>query len=129
MLEESVEARIPVMRDRRIPRSWDRLASKLEDAAAQGDRDGMSPIVGVQLLQNAFHVSLDGLFRDRELAGHPLVRVAEGNRAQHLYLALGKRILAEMRGKVCGDLCRNAASACVNLPDRVHQFREQLVLQ
>jgi hypothetical protein len=61
----------------------------MNDAAAQGNRNRLSTVLGAQLIHEVFDVSLDGFFRDEELNGDILISVSAGNCAQHFDLAGG----------------------------------------
>src|SRR5580698_4295350 len=60
---------------------------KVDDAAADGNGDGLGAVVGPQLGHDVLDVNLDGPFRDEELLGDVPVTIAFGDLLQYLDLA------------------------------------------
>src|SRR4051794_33135296 len=76
------------------PRSARALPSLLDDRFAQGDRDGLRAVVGLELGEDVPHVALDGLLADEELLRDVCVRHAIGQELEDLALATRDQALA-----------------------------------
>jgi hypothetical protein len=61
---------------------------ELHDPAPYRDRDGMRPVIDIKFRENIRDVALDRLLGNEEFARDLLVRIAGGDQAEHVDLAL-----------------------------------------
>ena len=90
----------------------------VEEATPHRDRNGMSPVVRGELGENATHVILDRVFRNREARCGELIRVTTRNESQDLDLSRRQNGIANMLRDEQRDFRRNAALSIVYCADR-----------
>src|SRR4051794_2521238 len=97
-------------------------ASSVNDRFAQGDRDGVSSSVGLELREDVPNVALHGLLRDEESPGNIRVRHPVGEELQDLSLARGEHVgLVLAREERRHQRGVDVALALRNLLDRAHE--------
>jgi hypothetical protein len=64
--------------------------SSAQKAALDRNQDGVRAVICIQLAEDAFHVRLNGVFRNPQLSRNDFVRAARRNRLQHFDFSPGE---------------------------------------
>ena len=97
-----------------------RLELELNKSPAHRDCDGLSTVVRAKFIHNVLDVNLDGLFRNAQQFGNIPIPISAGDLLQNLYFARRQVVIAQMLGKLGGQLWRHALLSGVNLADCLH---------
>jgi hypothetical protein len=118
------------LRERGLP-GWRSGLSKLDmdDAAADADCDRLRPILGAQLVHDVPGVRLDRILGDQQPDADVAIAIALGDPRQHLDLARGQGLVANVLGQVLGHQCRQVRAAGVDPADHRHKFLERRAFQ
>jgi hypothetical protein len=102
---------------------------ELDDAALEGDGDGVGAVVGIELGQNTFDVGLDGFFGDGEVIGNDFIGVTGGDQAKDFDFASGELVVGGVIGEFGGDFWRDAFVSGMDGADGIEQFAMQETFQ
>src|SRR5947209_2438422 len=92
------------------------LRLQLDNAAAHGNRDRLGAVAGAQLLHDVLDVNLDRVFGDEEELGDVAVPIPSGDVLQHVFLAVGQGLVADVLGEMRRHFGRNALFSGMDLP-------------
>jgi hypothetical protein len=102
---------------------------QLDYAPPHRDRDGLSTVLGSQLVHNVLDVNLDGLLGDKEPFANVAVAISAGDVPEDVDLARGESVIAHVLGELRRHLRRNALLSRVHLANHLHQLAGGHVLQ
>src|SRR5258706_10699913 len=98
------------------------MRSHLEKPAPKRDGDGMSPIVGPELINQVLNVEVDCSLGDRELIGDLFVPIAISNEPKDFQLPGREIVVAQVLGEASRHLGRDMPASVVDGADDGQQF-------
>ena len=109
--------------DRHLPPVFYRFSQlNLKETAPDGDRHGMGPVVGMQLLDDILDVEINCRLRNPQSIGNLLVAIALLNQSQHFEFPTCKVFFAEMLGEASRRFRCNLLLPGMDRADRVEQL-------
>ena len=102
---------------------------EMNDAALEGDGDGVGAIFCSELAEDALHVGLDGARSGAEEVGDFLIAEAAGNQADHFDFTRGEGNFGKEAVELLGDLKRNVTLAGEDGADGTDDFGVHHVLE
>src|SRR6516165_7312899 len=101
----------------------------MDDAASNGDGNGLCSVLGAELLHDVFDVNLDRLRRDLETLADVAIPLALGNPPEHLEFALTELVARDMVGQVLHQFRRQVLAARMHLANALDELIARRTLQ